>query len=344
MSLVNIISVPTSNGIKTIEIHNADITNLNFKFDVLVISAYINGYIPLPGTVLASLEKNTGVVLRKYAQNPLLNLKRSLNCWLSDAFEDLSFKHILCVEGIETSSISDGNSQEVLTNLFGTISLLNYKGMCSSIAMPILGAGSQQHSIHVILPKLIENAILSLNSNSKLQTIYFVEIDAAKAALIDQAINTYLNRTEEKLELVFDDPIVVTKLDVILSKLIQIRDGNAHFNKQNAMTELIDKIRDKNIRFFELGILGRKLLEFLLSDISKLKRDGYISIFEYINDLKSRNVADWMLTYMHTLRVFGNSVAHNTESNAKPSKMNKNDIIVFTFALDRFLDFYIQYE
>ena len=344
MSLLNIIAVPTSNGIKTIEIHHADITKLDFKFDILVLSAFKNGYTPIQGTVVASLENNTGVVLRNHAQKPLLNLKSSLNCWLSESFSDLSFKHLLCIEGIETSSNSEGNSEEILTNLFGTLSLINYKGIpSSSIAMPILGAGLQKHPIDVILPKLIQHAILSLNSNSKLQTIYFVELNEVKAKLIDQAVNTYLNRTKEKLELVFDDDLVVVKLDAILSKLVQIRDTNINFNEQNVITELIEKIKDKKLRFFEFGILGRKLLEFLLSNSSNLPKEGFVSVFEYINELKSNNVADWMITYLHTLRVFGNFLAHNSTSVNKPNQMNKNEIIVFTFALDRFLDFYIDF-
>lgn len=344
MSLLNIISVPTSNGIKTIEIHNADITNLDFNFDILVLSAFVNGYAPLPGTVIGALKENTGIELKSYASNPLLNFKNSLNCWLTAKFEKQSFNHILCVEGIETSSFSNGNSQEVFENLFGTISLLNYKDMCSSIAMPILGSGNQKHAIDIILPQLIKHAILSLNINSKLQTIFFIEIDESKAAKIDETINKYLNRTKEKLELVFDDSIVVKKLDVILSKLIQIQNKNAQFVQQNSINELIEKIREKNLRFFELGIFGRKLLEFLLADLTKLNKDGYISIFEHINYLKSNNVADWMIAYMHTLRVFGNSVAHNASSDTIPNQMNKNDIIVFCYALDRFLDFYIDFN
>lgn len=343
MSLLNIIAVPTSNGTKTIEIHNADITNLKFKFDILVLSAYTNGYTPIPGTVVASLEKNTGVVLKSQAQKPLLNFKNSLNCWVSQSLESLSFKYVLCVEGMETSSNSD-NSEVILANLFGTLSLLNYKGIpSSSIAMPILGAGLQKHPINIILPKLIEHAISSLNSNPKLQTIYFVELDQTKAKLIDEAANTYLNRTEEKLELVFDDDLILVKMDAILSKLVQIRDKNTLTKEQNILNELIDKIRDKNIRFFEFGILGRKLLEFLLSNISSLPSEGYVSVFEYINELKANNVADWMITYLHTLRVFGNFLAHNTAPHTIPNQMNKSDIVVFTFALDRFLDFYINY-
>jgi O-acetyl-ADP-ribose deacetylase (regulator of RNase III) len=343
LSLLNIIAVPTSNGTKTIEIHNADITSLDFEFDILVLSAFTDCYIPVPGSVVASLEKNTGVVLETHAQRPLLNFKNSLNCWVSKSFEDLSFKHIICVEGMATSLIHD-NSEHVLTNLFGSLSLLNYKGIpSSSIAMPILGAGLQEHSIDLILPKLIEHSILSLNSNPKLQTIFFVELNENKAQLIDKAVNAYLNRTEEKLELVFDDELISVKMDAILSKLVQIRDENTRVKEQNILNELISKIRDKNIRFFEFGILGRKLLEFLLSDISNIHKEGYVSVFEYINELKSRKVADWMITYLHTLRVFGNFLAHNTAPNTVPNKMNKSDIVVFTFALDRFLDFYIEF-
>ena len=100
----------------------------------------------------------------------------------------------------------------------------------------------------------------------------------------------------------------------------------------------------KNLRFFELGILCRKLEELLLADISDLKSDKYISLYEYINDLKSKNVADWMITYLHTLRVFGNFMAHEGESSEFPSHMEKTDVIVFTHALNRLLDFYISFK
>ena len=56
MSLINLISVQTTSGIKTIEVHNDDITKMTFDVDVLVLSAYHNQYFPAPGTVIESLE------------------------------------------------------------------------------------------------------------------------------------------------------------------------------------------------------------------------------------------------------------------------------------------------
>ena len=85
-------------GIKIFINHAAD----NIKdVDVLVISAFKKKYIPMPNTVIKGLEDNSGVIISKLALNPMIDLKNSLNCWLSYELENKYFKHILCVEGIK---------------------------------------------------------------------------------------------------------------------------------------------------------------------------------------------------------------------------------------------------
>lgn len=343
MSLINLISVPTTSGIKTIEIHNDDLTKMTFDVDVLVLSAFHNQYFPAPGTVIEALQNNTGISLLKLSQNPLLDLRASLHCWVSNQIDNHPFKHIVCIEGIKTSIENSGTGENALSDLFGTIALLQYKNIkATSIALPVLGAGHQKNSIDAILPQLIEKVIDALNTNPSLNTIYFVEINKEKAQLIDATTNSYLNRGKDKLELVFDDPLLVNSLELILTKLVQIKNNSFYNNK--TITNLISKISNKNLRFFELGILCRKLQELLLADISDLKSENYITLFEYINDLKSKNVADWMITYLHTLRVFGNFMAHEGESTNIPSHMEKTEVIVFTHALNRLLDFYINFK
>ena len=66
------------------------------------------------------------------------------------------------------------------------------------------------------------------------------------------------------------------------------------------------------------------------------------TIIECINELKTRDVADWMITYIHTIRVFGNLVAHETKPNTIPTEINHKDVVFFSFALNRFLDLYIE--
>jgi hypothetical protein len=269
----------------------------------------------------------------------------SLNCWVSEEIIDKNFKHILCVEGIKTAIVGTGSSDNALSDLFGTISLLQYKNIqSSSIAMPLLGSGFQGNSVEAVLPLLIDKAINSLSNNPSLNTIYFVEIDGTKAKLIDDTINTILKRGGEKLELVFDDPLVINLLEQVLVKLLQIQKSNKKYTYNKTIINLIDKLTLKKLRFFELGILCRKLLELLIPEISNLKSDKYIPLYEHLNELKSKNVADWMITYLHTLRVFGNFVAHEDESHGIPAHMEKTDMIVFAHALNRFLDFYLAFQ
>jgi hypothetical protein len=345
MALINVISVPTSNGIKTIEIHNDDITRLSWNFDIMVISAFHEKYKPRPNTVIKSLEDNYGIIIQECSNNPLIDLRSSLHCWISVVQENKNFKHVLCVEGIKTAIEEKGSSESALSNLFGTISLLQYKSInASSIAMPLLGAGFQGNSIEAVLPVLIDKAISALLNNPSLNTIYFVEIDETKAKLIDETINSTLKRGGEKLELVFDDPLVISLLEQVLIKLIQIQKANKKYENNKTFKNLIEKISSKKLRFFELGILCRKLMELLVPEISKLKSDKYITLFEHLKELKSKNIADWMITYLHTLRVFGNFVAHEDESHEIPDHMEKTDMIVFSHALNRFLDFYLTYD
>jgi hypothetical protein len=345
MSLLNVISVPTTNGIKTIEIHNCDITKLDWEVDILLVSAFQNKYKPRPNTVIQSLEDNSGLRLEELSLNPLLDLRSSLECWISNEVQNQNFKHILCVEGIKSNINLTGSSVDAFSSLFATLSILQYKKIrASSVALPILGTGFQGNPVDLVLPFLVDNTINCLKTNSELKTVYFVEIDKGKAQLIDDTINRYLKRGRDKLEMIFEDPAVISQFEQILGKLLRVQKGNRKFSNTTTINNLIDKIHNQDLRFFELGILCRKLVELLIADISTLKSDKYISLFEYISDLKSRNVAEWMITYIHTLRVFGNFVAHADQSNEIPSHMERTDILVFSYALNRFLDFYLSFK
>ena len=133
MSLLNVISVPTANGIKTIEIHNDDLTKLNWTFDILVISAYHNKYKPAPNTLIKALEDNSGIVLENLAEKPLIDLRESLNCWISELIEGENFKHVLCIEGIKTAIESKGSSETPISDLFGFISMSQCIIYCNSV-------------------------------------------------------------------------------------------------------------------------------------------------------------------------------------------------------------------
>lgn len=345
MSLINIISVPTSTGIKTIEIHHNDITKLDWSVDILVVSAFHQSYFPADGTVIKSLEDNNGVVFSEIAKNCEIDLRVPLGCWLSQGIQKMGNTRILCVEGIKSSIRKSGVGEEALSNLFGTIALISHKNIkCSKIAMPLLGTGVQGNEIEKVLPFLVEKALHTLMNDNSINTIYFVEINEDRVKKIDDTINQHLQREYDKLESVFDDDSLVLLFEGVISKLLLIKSTSAQFSKSNTLNNLISKILRKELRFYELGILSRKTVELLVKDISSLPDTKSFTLIDHINDLRSKNVADWMINYMHTLRVFGNSVAHEGVGSTFPNHMEKADMLVFAHAFSRFLDFFIQYS
>ena len=72
-----------------------DIAKLNFNVDVLVISSHHNKYYPAPNTVIKALSDNYEIVIEELAKKPLLDLRSSIHCWISDEVTDKPFKYIL---------------------------------------------------------------------------------------------------------------------------------------------------------------------------------------------------------------------------------------------------------
>ena len=346
MSLINIISIPTSHGIKNIEIHNEDITSLPWKVDLLVISAFRNAYRPSPGTVIESLEKNQSVSVNELSKNPLIDLRDTLNCFISKEFSNQSFRHLVCVEGI-SERIFEGKkiSSKLFSDLFGIVSLLNYKGInTTTLAMPLLGTGNQAANPELVTKYLVEKSIHALRINPNLQTIYFVEKSEERAILIDETINKLQKRSKDQLELVFGNEETDRIFNDILKKLIIIQSIKPNLEENDTFLSLIGKINNKNLRFVELAILVRKLLELLLSENKEKTIEQNTTLFQYIMDLKSKTkTANWMISYIHTLREFGNYISHEHDSNMIPDCMDKEDIIVYTYSLNRFLDYYISF-
>jgi hypothetical protein len=344
MSLINIISVPTSSGIKTIEIHNDDITNLDWEVDVLVFSAYHYKYNPAPNTVIEALQKNRNIVIEDYAKSPLLDLRDSLHSWVSVETGVKSIRYLLCIEGIKTDIQNTGNCETSLSNVFGVLSILPHKGInANTVALPILGTGYQGNNIEVVLPSLIEKAIYALNSISSLNTIYFVDIDGSRSELIDKVVNENLKRNQDVLEMVFENDLLTPLFDRIKQKLLQMKSGNQRFRNSSVIDNLVSKILQKDLKFYELGILSRKLLEMIVQDLLPENRSKGKTLNESINELSGLHVAPWMTSYIHIIRVFGNSVAHYTEDGYFPETMDRTDMLVFVHSLDKLLDFHAKF-
>jgi hypothetical protein len=69
-----------------------------------------------------------------------------------------------------------------------------------------------------------------------------------------------------------------------------------------------------------------------------IRSEGFMTLSEMVFELRRFNLSPWMLSYMHTLRSFGNFLAHDSETHASAQQMTKDDVLFFVKALDRFVD------
>lgn len=340
MGLVNVIDVPTPSGIKTIEVHQDDLTTCSLKIDVLLISSFGRSYVPTPGTLIGALKENCGISVEELSEAPLLDLRDSMDCWISQRIDGKPFKYIACVENLYS-----GNDTEELNydNVFAALSLLAFKdATVKTVGMPILGAGLQNPDYKRFLPILIDKAIRSIQSNTTLSTIYFVERSTHKVTGIDNELNKYLNRSDDNLEMVSVDATEEAILEEVLKKLVRIQQSNEPISNSDTLNTFISSVTKRQFRIFELGILSRKLIELLLSNLVDSEGDQR-TLYDSITLLKDKKVNDWMLTYLHTIRVFGNSFAHESKKGI-PTKMNRTDVIVLLYALNRALDLALDHK
>lgn len=342
-SLINIVSVPTLHGIKTIEIYSGDITKTDISADLLAISAFKNNYFPSENSLIGALHENLGINIGELSQNPSIDLRESLNCWVSDDIKGVGFKRIICLENIRQEMSNDATLEELFKNLFATISLMDYKGISTkTIILPLLGTGDQKSELSTVLNSLISLSIEALNKNTGLESIYFIDRNVDRVELIDETVNEILQRDHDLQKEIIDSQ-QFDLFNEILKKLLRIKSSQQSFKNNNSINNLISKILSKNIRFYEIGILSRKIVELLMRDMT----DG--ANVKTINDQiyylqNNYNVATWMTSYIHVLKNLSNYAAHESNPSIFPQKITEKDRIVFSYSLNRFLEFYLDFK
>lgn len=331
--LLTAVGFDSAYGYKRVEVRNGDITKLTIEHDLLVISAFLGGYQPTPGSLMGALLKSLNLSIKKLANDPYLDFRKPLSTWISKPLEKLPFKRILCVEMVG----SEFPIEEVFENLFASIALLQSKGInIQSITMPLLGSGEQGIDREEIIKTLLPICKEALSNSSNLKSITFVERKLEKAKEIDLAINKFLGRTE----LQFPKNKVMESLK---NEILDLAGQASHKNpKVNLFREIQSVFRREDLRSFEAGVLARRLIEFIVDDLISSKEESTgIDLFKKIETLHNRNIAQWISSYMHVLRIFGNESAHERNKDRMPSELTENDFIISLFCLNRVLQFWL---
>ena len=342
MPLFNTIPISTSSGFKTIEIHHDDLTKLDWSIDVLVVSTYKNRYNPRPGTLLDGLINNREINVNNLSADPEIDLRSNMNTWVSKELKNDSIHRILCLEGMAESYAQGGDLNELMTDLFGTLSVMNLKGMdTSSVAMPVLGIGKQGLDLEAVLPSLVKHTLEMMEKLSGVRMVYLVHRNEFVAKRIDHEINKILGRNEQDLELVRQTKEMERVLDRIIGKVIRakskIRDGG-----KASLSELIRDLENPSIRNTELAASSRKSIEAIMKDLLNYQNGSYNPrASDLLKELEyKKNLSSWLKSYFYTVTNFGNSFLHDSDK-SKSIHYSNEDVQIVLLSLDRVLDYYL---
>lgn len=184
MRLLDSLTLQSASATHTIEIYEGDLTDMppQLAVDLLIVSAFPNGYsVRNPRTLMAALY-NQGISVSNLAKTKAADLRDAFACWLSTEIKPskggIQFKRILCFEPPETT-----RAPEMVGGLFRAVMPFVYDAPhISSIATPLLATGSQKIPVAEMLEPMMDAAINWLSLGLPIRTLRIVEKDPLKAA------------------------------------------------------------------------------------------------------------------------------------------------------------------
>ena len=192
MRKLHSVKIDTHDGNKEISVYCDDVTSFEEDIDILTTSAYIGSYVPTPRTVFEALYRK-GICVKTLSLSPEIDLRNPCNVWLSKQVSAnlTKIKRIGCIEllGRHLYSLDFAEMERAMINsiraYFQMLDIAAVYGVnMSTIALPLLGSGSQHISSKLLLMPLLNECVSFLKRNKEVKRILFIEKNPEKANLI----------------------------------------------------------------------------------------------------------------------------------------------------------------
>lgn len=330
---MNFVQIETKTGIKEFELVQGDITNLPFEVDLLCLSAFKNDYTPTESSIIGQLFKK-GINIEQLSKKPSLDFRESLGIWVSNEFENYFFKKIVCVEIIG----SNNSFIAAVRNLFAVISTLEIQGqMNSSIAIPMIGAGDQSIDDKLVISSLLDISLEFLKYSRFLNKVYFVVYDKDKSIIFNEQMNDTLGRVKIKSPTGVLADLLKKDLNSQIGLLIDK-------HKDDEVFYDLKRVLNTDFRPFEFGAITRKTIEKIIEKINPIEKNR-IELIKKIQSLSTIGVSQWILSYFHTIRIFGNEAVHSKDlKNRTPEFVDDKDLEIGMYCMLKIIEFYLNHN
>jgi len=295
METLNEICLETTRGFRKIILVHGDITHPSSDINVLVVSAFEGDYEPVQGTVIGSLHTRLGLSVEALSRHPQIDLREPLGCWISEPITNQSFRRIICVLGNPSSGTNF--AERVHACAKAIVVLEAWDPSVRTVAMPLLGTGNQGFIAKQIAPALVSTAEDLLESALRVDTVFFVEVERAKAVALSAAVDAAFGRKRIVLGTgSLNNTIRALLLAEIEQSITECSDDRGH--------KILKKIKaqlNQKLMMTQLQSNCRELCEYLVQCHGKQTLNDTINKF---------GQPDWVRSYLHVLRCAGNLNAH----------------------------------
>ena len=337
--LLTSVGFETPFGYKDVEVFCADITKVSGTYDLLVASAFSGGYEPVDKTLFRALKDELEIDMEVCSGDPYIDLRNDLSIWVSQDLDCHPYRRILCVEMV--GSKFESSLDEVFENIFAGVALLVAKGIkVKSLAMPVLGTGSQGIPEADVIPPLLRACSSALHRIPELMSITFMERNPEKAQTVVSAIDDHLGRAKTHLP---SGEIIDSARREILEHL---RGAQESYPEVLLWEQLEDVFSVPNLESHIVGANGRRVLEYILDIMvpaSKKETTG-----SRIYRLQQGGMPTHIISYMHILKNFGNVHAHVSPQDTGQENILKdldgNDFMICLFCINKILSFWLELE
>ena len=200
MSLLYSQAINVHGSSKEISVYCDDAAEFDQRVDVLTTSAYVGSYYPTPRTLFKALY-DRGISVYALSKKPEIDLRERCNTWLSREIGPIGHKRsnigrIGCIEFINYHKKELRAEQEMISSIQAYFLMLQiaavYGVNIETLALPLLGCGSQGISGKFMIVPLINECIKFLTVNDQVKRIFFIEKDPVKAQFIADQLETSL--------------------------------------------------------------------------------------------------------------------------------------------------------
>jgi Domain of unknown function (DUF4145) len=347
MQLVNAVDIESRWGLRTFELRQGSLLDLDETADLLAVSAfsdYLDTFAVDPGvyttvahTVIGALYQNAGIDVAALRAKPSLDLRSALGCWFSDWTPSPKIRRILCIEDIGRRV----DARTAIHDAFVALSVAEAKGIvANTFVLPLLGAGDAKLDPATIVAELLVHARKHLVESQHVKRIVFVERDPEKARTIDAAMNDALARVRVSLP----RGQVADAVRADLARVVEIANAVVSDQHRRVLADFARLVGSPEARSFEIGLVARRLVEAVVADVFGKAPKGY-DLVKNIDSLAEKHVADWIRSYMHVLRVLGNESAHERQIELRlPPTVTDADLSVVLLCAKRIIEFWIEHR